>query len=482
MNLEKFGPKHVLKHFLNICAIPHPSGHEEKVCAYIKDFAEKHNHKYFEDEAGNLLVYVDATPGYEDSEPFLIQAHMDMVPAKVETSNHDFPKDPISLKLVEDRYLYADGTTLGADNAVGMMYMLALMEDDSVIHPPLEMLFTVREEVGLTGIREVDFSKISARRMMNMDCGDPDTMCVSTAGAACCLLKLPVCEVPVVGELMEISIEGLLGGHGGLMIDSGRISAIVAMGRIMCQMVKKVPFNIVYTKSDRLSGIAPEMKAVIAVKEENISFAKEVFEKIKFEICSEYENPEKDLVITLDKYNGEKYQEMLDDKSSERLQRMLYMMPFGVTKRDWEEKETILCSNNTIEVAFKENSVEMDMMVRAPGDAVRDELVDRIEILADLIGAELDVTDRFAGWPYRKDSDLQKICNEAYTELTGKILQVEKENACAETGIILGEIPDMDIVAIAPLSKGAHTPYEYLDLESVEPFWKLLNLMLKKMC
>ena len=158
------------------------------------------------------------------------------------------------------------------------------------------------------------------------------------------------------------------------------------------------------------------------------------------------------------------------------------MMPFGVTKRDWEEKETILCSNNTIEVAFKENSVEMDMMVRAPGDAVRDELVDRIEILADLIGAELDVTDRFAGWPYRKDSDLQKICNEAYTELTGKILQVEKENACAETGIILGEIPDMDIVAIAPLSKGAHTPYEYLDLESVEPFWKLLNLMLKKMC
>ena len=153
---------------------------------------------------------------------------------------------------------------------------------------------------------------------------------------------------------------------------------------------------------------------------------------------------------------------MLDDKSSEKLRRMLYLMPFGVTKRDWQEKETILCSNNTIEVAFKEDRVEMDMMVRAPLDAVRDELVDRIEILAELIGAELDVTDRFAGWPYRKDSSLQKICNEAYTELTGKTLQVEKENACAETGIILGEIPDMDIVAIA-------VSYTHLDVYKRQP-------------
>lgn len=482
MNLEKFGPKHVLQHFLNICEIPHPSGHEEKVCEYIKNFAKSHGHRYFEDESGNLIVYVDASPGHEDAKPFLMQAHMDMVPAKIETSNHDFLKDPIRLKLVEDRYLYADGTTLGADNAVGMMNMLALMEDDSVIHPPLEMLFTVREEVGLAGIREVDFSKINARRMMNMDCGDPDTMCVSTAGAACCLLKLPVCKVPVTGELMEISIGGLLGGHGGLRIDCGRLSAILTMGRVMCRMAKKVSFHIVYTKSDRLSGIAPEMKAVIALNAEDVGLAKEAFEKVKSEICSEYENPEKDMFMTLDQYQGETYSEMLDEKSSEHLWKMLYLMPFGVTKRDWEEKETILCSNNTVEVAFKESSVEMDMMVRAPGDAVRDELVDRIELLAELIGAELDVTDRFAGWPYHKDSAMQKICNEAYTELTGKTLQIEKENACAETGIILGEIPDMDIIGIAPLSKGAHTPYEYLDLESVEPFWQFLTLMLKKMC
>lgn len=480
--LDRFEPKHAIKHFVNICGIPHPSGHEEGVCAYIKDFAQKHGHRYIEDEAGNLLVYVNASPGCENVAPYMLQAHMDMVPNKEESSDHDFVKDPINLKLVDDRYLYADRTTLGADNAVGMMYMLALMEDDTVVHPPLELLFTVGEEVGMVGIKKVDFSNIRSRRMMNMDCGDPDTVCVSTAGAACCLLRLPVKKVQLDGELLEISIGGLLGGHAGLMIDKGRLSAIVAMGRLLCGINKVAPVNMVYTNSTRLSGIAPEMKAVISVPADKADEVKAEFDKIQKVICKEYSDPEENLFITLRKYDGSAYDKMLDAESTKKLAQMLYMMPFGVTKRDWQEKETILCSNNTLEVALREDEAIMDMMVRAPGDTVRDELVDRIDILAELIGAKLEITDKFAGWPYRKDSPLEKLCSETYTELTGKKINTEKENACAETGIILGAVPDMDIIGIAPLSKGAHTPYEYLDMESVEPFWNFLKLLLKKMC
>lgn len=480
--LEKFGPKHAIKHFVNICNIPHPSEHEQALCSYIKNFADEHGHKYYEDKEGNLIVYVDGTPGYENAPAFLMQAHMDMISAKTEESKHNFLTDPISLRLVEDRYLYADGTTLGADNAVGMMYMLALMEDKTVVHPPLELLFTVTEEVGLIGIRAVEFDKISARGMINMDCGDPDELCVSTAGAAQCKVRLPLTKEAVCGELLELNIGGLLGGHAGLRIDLGRLSAITAMGRVMCAAAKKAPFNIVYTSCDRMNGIAVAMKAVISVKTEDVALVKDTIEAAAADICKEYANPEKDMFIKVSEYNGEAYTEMLDVKTSESLMRLLYLLPFGVTKRDWQEKDFVLCSNNTIEVAFGEEYAEMEMMVRAPEDIAKEDLVAKIDIIAQLCGAELIILDSFAGWPCRRDSRLEKLARETYTELTGGTLKVVKENACAETGIIAGAIPDMDIIAIAPLGRDAHTPYEHLDMETVEPFWQFLVLLLKKLC
>lgn len=480
--LDRFEPKAVIKHFVNICNIPHPSGHEEGIREYIRKIADENGQEYFIDKGGNIIVYVEASPGNESLPPYLIQAHMDMVPAKEEWSNHDFLTDPISLKLVDNRYLYADGTTLGADNAVGMMYMLTLMEDKTVIHPPLELLFTTREEVGLQGIREVDFSKIKSRRMMNMDCGDPDVMCVSTAGAAQCMVKLPLKETELKGEVLELSIGGLLGGHGGLMIDSGRLSAIAAMGRVMSELHKKVPFNIVDARCKRFSGIPSEMKAVISVAEDKTEKASQVIAEIEKEICAEYADPEKDLFIRLKKCTEISYDKMMDDETSQRFWELLYLIPFGVTKRDYKEKETVLCSNNMVEVSIKDGFAHMEMMVRSPLDTVKQEVVDRIELIASLCGSEMILLDSFSGWPYRSDSPMQELCHETYRELTGKELKTEKENACAETGVILGEIPDMDCIAIAPCSKGAHTTREYLDMDTVKPFWDFLVLLLKKMC
>lgn len=480
--LDRFEPKAVIKHFVNICNIPHPSGHEEGIREYIRKIADENGQEYFIDKGGNIIVYVEASPGNESLPPYLIQAHMDMVPAKEEWSNHDFLTDPISLKLVDNRYLYADGTTLGADNAVGMMYMLTLMEDKTVIHPPLELLFTTREEVGLQGIREVDFSKIKSRRMMNMDCGDPDVMCVSTAGAAQCMVKLPLKETELKGEVLELSIGGLLGGHGGLMIDSGRLSAIAAMGRVMSELHKKVTFNIVDARCKRFSGIPSEMKAVISVAEDKTEKASQVIAEIEKEICAEYADPEKDLFIRLKKCTEISYDKMMDDETSQRFWELLYLIPFGVTKRDYKEKETVLCSNNMVEVSIKDGFAHIEMMVRSPLDTVKQEVVDRIELIASLCGSEMILLDSFSGWPYRSDSPMQELCHETYRELTGKELKTEKENACAETGVILGEIPDMDCIAIAPCSKGAHTTREYLDMDTVKPFWDFLVLLLKKMC
>ena len=166
--LNGYQPAHVVRYFEEICAIPHPSHHEQALCAYIRGCAERYGHRYVEDAAGNLMVYLNATPGYEDKAPMLLQAHMDMVSAKEPGSNHNFLTDPIRLHIEDGHYLYADDTTLGADNAVGLVNMLALMEDDTVVHPPMELLFTVCEEDGMEGIRQLDMSTIRSRRMLNI--------------------------------------------------------------------------------------------------------------------------------------------------------------------------------------------------------------------------------------------------------------------------------------------------------------------------
>ena len=482
--LDRFEPQAVIRHFVNICNIPHPSGHEEGVREYVRKCADEHGHDYHIDEGGNIIVYVKASPGCEGVAPYMIQAHMDMVPAKEAGSTHDFLKDPISLRLVDDHYLYANGTTLGADNAVGMMYMLTLMEDDTVIHPPLELLFTTREEVGLQGIREVDFSKISSRRMMNMDCGEPGVMCVSTAGAAQCLVKLPLTEEALCGSLFKLSVSGLLGGHGGLLIDSGRLSAVSAVGRILCAMARETSYNIIDAHCPRFSGIPTDMQVLLALPQDGVEKAQLACDRVAKELCAEYADPEKDLTVklsTLDE-SADRPAGMLTADCSLALARLLYLIPFGVTRRDFREKETVLCSNNTVEVFCRDGFAQMEMMVRSPLDTVKQDVVDRIEMLAGLCGAQMILLDSFAGWPYRGDSPMQRLCRETYRELTGKELVIEKENACAETGPILGAIPDMDCIATAPYSKGAHTPKEHLDLETVGPFWEFLKLLLKKMC
>ena len=286
--LKGYQPAHVVRYFEEICAIPHPSHHEQALCAYIRGCAERYGHRYVEDAAGNLMVYLNATPGYEDKAPMLLQAHMDMVSAKEPGSNHNFLTDPIRLHIEDGHYLYADDTTLGADNAVGLVNMLALMEDDTVVHPPMELLFTVCEEDGMEGIRQLDMSTIRSRRMLNMDCGDPDVMCVSCAGFVHYVMRLPVTAAGAAGQAYTLQIDGLAGGHSGLMIGTGRASAVVLMGRVLCELLRKVPCRIVSVDCERTMGIAPHMQAEIVLKPEQEPDARKVLEDLLAALSSQH--------------------------------------------------------------------------------------------------------------------------------------------------------------------------------------------------
>lgn len=323
--LKGYQPAHVVRYFEEICAIPHPSHHEQALCAYIRGCAERYGHRYVEDAAGNLMVYLNATPGYEDKAPMLLQAHMDMVSAKEPGSNHNFLTDPIRLHIEDGHYLYADDTTLGADNAVGLVNMLALMEDDTVVHPPMELLFTVCEEDGMEGIRQLDMSTIRSRRMLNMDCGDPDVMCVSCAGFVHYVMRLPVTAAGAAGQAYTLQIDGLAGGHSGLMIGTGRASAVVLMGRVLCELLRKVPCRIVSVDCERTMGIAPHMQAEIVLKPEQEPDARKVLEDLLAALREEYANTDPELSLTLEPLGHEADQAM-DEASGRRCAELMYLL------------------------------------------------------------------------------------------------------------------------------------------------------------
>ena len=479
--LNGYQPAHVVRYLEEICAIPHPSHHEQALCAYIRSCAERYGHRWVEDAAGNLMVYLDATPSYENKASMLLQAHMDMVPAKEPGSTHNFLTDPICLHIEEGHYLYADGTTLGADNAVGLVNMLALMEDNTVVHPPMELLFTVCEEDGMAGIRQMDMSMIRSRRMLNMDCGDPDVMCVSCAGSVHYVMRLPVAVSPAVGQAYALRVDGLAGGHAGLLIGSGRASAVVLMGRTLSRLCREVSCRIVSVNCEKTQGIAPRMEAEIVLKPEQESHARQVLAGLSAALCEEYAATDPNLSLTLEKLNR-KAEQAMDEASSRRCTELMYLLPYGVMKYDSRDRDVILNSVNTVRVTTGNGAVEYEQMIRSPIDAYKWELVDRLRILAELTGAVLVVEDSYPGWPCREDSPLQQLCRRVYHRLTGQKLKTEKVNSCAETGVIAGAIPDMDIVALAPWGRGAHTPREHLDLDTLQPFWKFLTALLRAMC
>ena len=344
-------------------------------------------------------------------------------------SEREMRKYRQSMQIIfQDPYLYADDTTLGADNAVGLVNMLALMEDDTVVHPPMELLFTVCEEDGMEGIRQLDMSTIRSRRMLNMDCGDPDVMCVSCAGFVHYVMRLPVTAAGAAGQAYTLQIDGLAGGHSGLMIGTGRASAVVLMGRVLCELLRKAPCRIVSVDCERTMGIAPHMQAEIVLKPEQEPDARKVLEDLLAALREEYANTDPELSLTLEPLGHEADQAM-DEASGRRCAELMYLLPYGVMKYDSCDRDVILNSVNTVRVTCENGVVEYEQMIRSPIDAYKWELVDRLRILAELTGASLVVQDSYAGWPFRKDSPLQQLCCQVYNRLTGQELKIEKLNS-----------------------------------------------------
>ncbi len=475
--LSDLKPTEFFHWFEVVSKIPRGSGNEQGMIDFLRQFADERELSWDVDAAGNVLMTVPATEGYEQEPPVLFQAHMDIVCAKEADVDFDFEKEPIRMVIKGDR-ICAEGTTLGADNAVGLATMLALADAQDIPHPELELLFTVEEEVGLQGIRKFDLKRIRSRRMINMDCGDSHVVCVSSAGRIAAVIDRHFETKPVPAEFasMEIAVTGGIGGHNGIMINKGRACAGNLIGDLLVPLAD-LPVQLCAIRSGE-TAILKECSAVIALPRDLAGAAQtsltERFEKIRK--IYERTDPDLNLEITTKAGTGT----MLSATDSDRIAKTLSLLRTAPVRLDGADPRIVITSGSLGVIALQDGQFALNFEIQSSSDADRDLLYEKYRFILEAFDLELVASDTYSGWPEQDRSPFRDRFNQVHRHLFGSDLELERIHGGIEVGIIVGAIPDMDAVGIAPTATGAHTPKECLFIDEVAPFWALLKAVLAR--
>ena len=468
--IQGYEPKRALEIFEDICAIPHGSGNESGVADYICRFAEKNSLFCLRDETGNVFVRKCATAGYEGAEPILLQGHMDMVCEKNSDSTHDFLKDGLSLS-VKDGFLWADGTTLGADNGIAVAMMLALLEIDG--HPTLECLFTVEEETGLAGAKGFDCSYVTAKQMINLDSEEEWQVTAGCAGG--CRTEVDfryiAREISTGYTCLDVAITGLSGGHSGAEIHCGKTNAIIAMGRLLGTACEAAKVNLVsITCNGKDNAIARECFATVATDNAE-AFKLAVLteaEKIRPELCTD------DIGFSVAVSASKNTEKMLDGNTTKNIIALLVTVKTGVIKMSNHINGLVEYSRNVGVAETDNEKIKLTFSSRSSVEAQLDLSCRELDMLCGALGAESHHYARYPGWEYSPASPLRDRYIAAFKKLYGKDLTVGVIHAGLECGILSSKMNGMDIISIGPNMYDIHSPNEHLDLSSCEKIWNVL--------
>lgn len=461
----------IFYYFEEISKIPHGSFHEKDIADYIENIAIQHKLSYVRDEMNNIIIFKDATIGYEDHEPLILEAHTDMVNEKNNDSDHCFDEDPLDL-YVEDGFLHARGTTLGADDGYGVCYMLAILTDSSLKHPPLECVFTVQEEVGLCGAMGLDTSVLNAKRMIGLDSETEGETCTSSSGGNDTLITKPITGEDNESPVYVLEVKGLIGGHSGECIHLGRGNANKIAARILYHLLKN-------GTDIRLVDITGGLKNNAIPRECVVSFASDTPYE---DIYSCVEKCEKDIKIELENSDPNFTIHLFEDESdvcicsqdSEAIISIMYLAPNGFIEKSQVIDNLTTLSLNMGVVRTLEDSVTIEYSLRSPLASARHELVLQLEHIASLYNAYIQVSNDYPGWDYDPNSKLRRQLKDFYKLKVGNDLKEVATHGGLETGIFKGKIPELDIVTLGPNMSGIHTPEEKLDLESYLQTYQLL--------
>lgn len=470
MHIEKLEPQAFFRWFAAISKIPHESHKEEKIIAFLMDFFESRGLPVETDETGNVLARLAATPGYEDQPTILFQAHMDMVCRKDEGVEFDFDNDPIEL-VIDGDLLRAKGTTLGADNAVGMATMLAIADDPALPHPALELLFTVCEEQGMVGIKKLDYSKIKSRRMVNMDCGDSHVIAICSAGKIQTEIHRQYDLTPMGADetVLQLRIDGGLGGHSSLCADKNRCCCARAMGEIL--------FDFPEVRLCSFRGVSPIIKdctAQIAVPAQKAGeFAEELYARFeKLKEC--YQNSDPDIRLAVTEGDAKKGIGAGESNKLACLLSKLKTSRIEIADSDPDIVSlSILC-----EAVLQDGKLFVEVLMRSTENLEMEQIAEFYQKEAAALGFDLQIVDSYPVWKENPHSAFRKKFQNVHTALYGKKMDIERVPGGIETVFVTKAIPDMDPVGVAPTARGAHTTAEHLFISEVEPYWNLIKAVL----
>ncbi len=469
-------PASVFRFFEEICAIPHPSYHEEKIADYLCAFAAERGLEYYRDNLNNVLIKKPATLDMVDRAPLLFQGHTDMVCVKTADSTIDFMKDGLELYLDGD-FLRAKGTTLGADDGIAVATMLALLDGELPSHPALECLFTSAEEVGLDGAEGFDYSKITARKMINMDSEDLGIVTAGCAGGLRSTLTKKCENVPFVGECLKISLQGLFGGHSGVDICSGRANANKLMGRLLAkwQKAEGEAHLISLCGGSKDNAIPSICEAVIATADAQKTTA--LINQTVAEISAELARDDKGFFATVTPLSAP--ETMFSATDSAQLIAILSAVDNGVKEMNYNIKNLPEWSRNLGVITTTGDEVEFVFSSRSAIESRLDASIDELDALARITGCATKHYSRYPGWDYAPVSPLRDLYLRAYREITGKDATVDVIHAGLECGIISSKLPGLDVISVGPDMRDVHSPDERLNLASVEIFWQTIEKLIE---
>ncbi len=471
----------VLNFFEEISKIPRGSGNEKEISDYLYNWAKKRNLFVIQDKAFNILIKKDGTNGFENSPAVILQGHLDMVCEKNMDTEHDFLKDSIKTYIDGD-FIKAKGTTLGADNGIAVAMAMEILDRNDLEHPPLEVLLTTEEETGLFGAQSFDVSQLSGKYLINIDSEEEGEFLSSCAGGVRVNLSLPIEFNLKPQNFVEYNlfIKGLVGGHSGMEINSGRANSIVLLGRLLDELRKIGEIYLVNIFGGSLDNAIPrESGAIISVNRNEIPKLTEAIENYSELFKKENSGIDNNIKIIFEKSDRD-FERVFTKTSTDKTISMITILPNGVAEMSKDLHGLVETSNNLGILNTKDNSVEISTSIRSSIASKKEMIINKFKNAAEILGAEITQRGNYPGWEYKKDSCLREIFLESYNEMFNKDGVVKAIHAGLECGIFAEQM-ELDIISLGPNIFDAHNPDERLSISSTENIFRLLLDVLKKL-
>lgn len=478
--LSNFEPKEVFYYFEEITKIPHGSFHCGPIADYLVNFAKEHNLEHYRDDADNVIIIKEATPGYEDAPAVILQGHTDMVCQKAPGSDFDFEKDALELAIDGDLILAKD-TTLGGDDGIAVAYALAVLASDDLEHPRVEVLLTSDEEVGLLGAEACDLSALQGRMLINIDSEEEGIFLTSCAGGARVNLDLPVSRVTREGMAYQVTVQGLTGGHSGTEINKGRANASKLLGRLLLTARKEVEFALETLEGGQADNVIPrQATATVILDEEEIGKFEATIKNMEEIFQKEQSVADSGLNVELISL-GKKESKVLDRSSMMQTLMVLTMMPDGVQAMSMQIPGLVETSLNLGIMKLEEEELHLSSAVRSSVGTKKEYMFEQLRTLIEYAGGTMSTYGDYPAWEYVADSHLREVFCETYKDIYGEDAKIEAIHAGLECGILSNKIEGLDCISLGPDMQGVHTTEERLSISSTERTWKLLVEALKRL-